>query len=232
MQRLLQRRVVAVLVLALLVAVVPTAAQAKGASAATISGAAPAACRAGPSPSRATASRAAAPTCPAWPRTPACGRSCSTTVPAASWRPPRPRPTAARYTITWTFPNGAGTEDKVRQFVWPYAAGGPLTFMASGQRVLDGTTKGGWFRATDGLRLTLVNLGLPSRQPLTASTPATSAKPAAPAAQPSADAGPDRARPGARGLASGGRRAGAPPGRGRRRPVLRRRSSPGAATTP
>ena len=48
MQRLLQRRVVAVLVLALLVAVVPTAAQAKGASQATISGGGPSGLPGGP----------------------------------------------------------------------------------------------------------------------------------------------------------------------------------------
>ena len=56
-----------------------------------------------------------------------------------------------RYTITWTFPNGAGNENKVRQSVLPYAAGGPLTFMASGQPVLDTTTKGFWYRAGDDL---------------------------------------------------------------------------------
>jgi hypothetical protein len=141
-------------------------------------------------------------------------------APAATDRGPR-------YTITWTFPNGAGTEDKVRQYVWPYAAGGPLTFMASGQRVLDGTTKGGWFRASDGLRVTLVNLGLPARQPLTASTPATSAKPATPAAQPSATPDPapavwPRVAAGlilVLAVAAGGAL------------FLRRRSNPGAAAT-
>ena len=116
----------------------------------------------------------------------------------------------------------------MRQFVWPYAAGGPLTFMASGQPVLDGTTKGGWFRATDGLRVTLVKLGLPSRQPLTASTPATSTKPATPAAQPSATPDPapavwPRVAAGlilVLAVAAGGAL------------LLRRRSNPGAATTP
>jgi hypothetical protein len=48
MQRL-QRRVTAMVVLAILLAAVPTAAQAKGASAATISGGGPAGCRAAPS---------------------------------------------------------------------------------------------------------------------------------------------------------------------------------------
>src|SRR5215212_3835019 len=80
-----------------------------------------------------------------------------------------------RYTVTWTFPNGDGGADKVRQSVWPYAAGGPLTFMAPGQPVLDTTTKGGWYRADDGLRLTLIALGLPKRQPMTAPAPAAAA---------------------------------------------------------
>jgi hypothetical protein len=44
--------------------------------------------------------------------------------------------------------------------------------MASGQPVLDGTTKGGWYRANDTLRQSLVALGLPSRPPLAAPAPA------------------------------------------------------------
>ncbi|HTE68701.1 MAG TPA: hypothetical protein VK942_08090, partial [Actinomycetes bacterium] len=89
-----------------------------------------------------------------------------------------------RYTITWTFPNGQGTDDTVRQSVWPYAAGGPLTYMASGQPVLESRTKGGWYRASDSLRQNLISLGLPERQPLAAPAPAPAAlapEPAAPA---------------------------------------------------
>jgi len=83
-------------------------------------------------------------------------------------------PRGPRYTITWTFPNGAGGENKVRQSVWPYAPGGPLTHMAPGQPVLDTTTTGGWYRADDDLRQSLITLGLPRRQPLAspATTPA------------------------------------------------------------
>jgi hypothetical protein len=216
------------LVLALLLAVVPTAAQAKGASGATISGGGPGGLPGGPinlkgdgEPGSGTNLANLAQAAGVWALLFEDGPGGElASAPATANRGPR-------YTITWIFPNGAGTEDKVRQSVWPYAAGGPLTFMASGQPVLDGTTKGGWFRATDGLRVTLVKLGLPSRQPLTASTPATSTKPATPAAQPSATPDPAPAvwPRVAVGLAlllavAGGAL------------VLRRRSSPGAATTP
>src|SRR4029453_5796168 len=82
-----------------------------------------------------------------------------------------------RYTITWTFPNGAGTEDKVRQFVWPYAAGGPVTYLAPGQKVLDTRTEGGWYKASDVLRRSLIDLGLPNRPALTAPAAAGAASP-------------------------------------------------------
>ena len=111
-----------------------------------------------------------------------------------------------RYTITWTFPNGDGGEDLVRQSVWPYAAGGPVTFMAPGQKVLDGTSKGGWYRAGDNLRQDLVTLGLPDRQPLATPKPATPS--------PAADPGLGRPVPGR--LALGRGRHGRAGRRGRR----------------
>ncbi|HSO52260.1 MAG TPA: hypothetical protein VL330_05835 [Actinomycetes bacterium] len=182
----MQRRVLAMLVLALLLAAVPTAAQAKGASAATISGGGPGGLPGGPitlegdgEPGSGTDLANLAEEAGVFALLFEDGPGGElASAPATTRRGPR-------YTITWTFPNGAGTEDKVRQSVWPYAAGGPLTFMDSGQPVLDATTKGGWFQATDTLRLSLISLGLPSRQPLTAPTPASPATPSAPA-QPAA----------------------------------------------
>jgi hypothetical protein len=87
----------------------------------------------------------------------------------------------SRYTITWTFPGGDGKERKVRQHVYPYAATGPVTWMAAGQPVFDATTKtmGGWYQASDSLRLNLVSLGLPDRKPLAAA--ADAGKPSSPA---------------------------------------------------
>jgi hypothetical protein len=180
-----RRALLAMLAIALLLAVVPTAAQAKGASAATISGGGPGGLPGGPISMKGDGE-------------PGSGSDLSTLAEAAGmWAllfedgapgslPAAPTPVAQRgprYTITWTFPNGAGTEDKVRQFVWPYAAGGPVTYLAPGQKVLDTRTEGGWYRSSDVLRASLIALGLPNRPALTAPAPAGSASPApAPAA--------------------------------------------------
>jgi hypothetical protein len=181
----MQRRALAMLVLALLLAAVPTAAQAKGASAATISGGGPGGLPGGPINLKGDGE-------------PGSGTNLANLAEAAGvfallWEdgqpgaltsaPLPPAQRGARYTITWTFPNGDGGEDQVRQSVWPYAAGGPLTFMATGQKVLDGTTRGGWYRAGDNLRQLLVTLGLPNRAPLATPTPAPPSP--SPAADPS-----------------------------------------------
>jgi hypothetical protein len=191
-----QRRVLAMLVLALLLAAVPTAAQAKGASAATISGGGSGGLPGGPidlagdgepgsGTDLANLAEAAGVFALLWED----GQSGAVdAAPAATGE------RGPRYTITWTFPNGAGGEDKVRQSVWPYAAGGPVTYMRPGQPVLDSTTKGGWYRSADNLRQTLITLGLPDRPPLAAPAPAASATPAAgsapAAAAPAADPAP------------------------------------------
>ena len=168
----MQRRVLAMLVLALLLAAVPTAAQAKGASAATISGGGPGGLPGGPidlngdgEPGSGTDLANLADSAGVFATLFQDGAAGKLTSPPAGGRGPR-------YTITWTFPNGAGGADKVRQSVWPYAAGGPLTFMAPGQPVLDTTTRGGWYRASDDLRQRLIALGLPRRQPLATAAPA------------------------------------------------------------
>jgi hypothetical protein len=181
------RRLMAMLVLALLLAAVPTAAQAKGATAANISGGGPGGLPGGPiditgdgEPGSGTDLANLAEAAGMWTLLFEDGQPGNlASAPASSRRGPR-------YTITWTFPNGAGTEDKVRQSVWPYAAGGPITYLAPGQKVLDTTTEGGWFRAADNLRQSLISAGLPDRPALTAPAPA----PAAPAAPAPATAAP------------------------------------------
>jgi hypothetical protein len=182
----MRRRTLAMFVLALLLAAVPTAAQAKGASAANISGGGPGGLPGGPIDIKGDGE-------------PGAGTDLANLAQAAGvfallWEDGQSgaldaAPTPAvrrgpRYTITWTFPNGEGTEDLVRQAVWPYAAGGPVTFMASGQKVLDSATKGGWYRAGDNLRQDLVALGLPDRQPLATPEPAPAPPPATPAPAP------------------------------------------------
>ena len=172
---MLQRRALVMLVLALLLAALPTAAQAKGASAASISGGGPGGLPGGPIELEGDGE-------------PGSGTDLANLAEAAgvfallfedgpggelATAPTGER--GPRYTITWTFPNGAGGEDKVRQSVWPYAAGGPITYMRPGQPVLDATTKGGWYRSADALRQTLVTLGLPDRPALAAPAPATPA---------------------------------------------------------
>jgi hypothetical protein len=187
-----RRVVLAVLAVSLLLVVVPTAAQAKGASAATISGGGPGGLPGGPITMKGDGE-------------PGSGSDLSSLAEdAGMWAllfeggPPgavatAPTPAAQRgprYTITWTFPNGAGTEDQVRQLVWPYAAGGPVTYLAPGQKVLDTKTEGGWYKASDALRTSLIGLGLPDRPALTAPASAGSGSQgaASPGAAPSAPA--------------------------------------------
>ena len=186
----MQRRALTMLVLALLLAAVPTAVQAKGASAATISGGGPGGLPGGPIDVKGDGE-------------PGSGTGLANLAEAAGvfallWEDGQPGALASapttrrgpRYTITWTFPNGDGGEDKVRQLVWPYAAGGPVTYMASGQKVLGGTTRGGWYRAGDNLRQDMIALGLPGRPALAASS-----TPAAPTPSPATPTRAARATP-------------------------------------
>jgi hypothetical protein len=87
-----------------------------------------------------------------------------------------------RYTITWTVPEGDNVAAKLRQDVYPYAATGPLTYTPPGQRVFGEASHGGWYQASDGLRRQLIALGLPNRPALTSSGSGSTAAPA-PAAQ-------------------------------------------------
>jgi hypothetical protein len=188
------RRVLALLLLALLLAVVPSAAQAKGATAASISGGGPGGLPGGPitirgggEPGSGTDLANLAEEAGMWAVLFEGGQPGRLdAAPATAARGPR-------YTITWTFPNGAGTADKVRQYVWPYAAGGPITYMPPGQKVLDGRTEGGWFRAADNLRQSLVALGLPKRPALEAAAGSGASGGAAPAGSPARATAPGRA---------------------------------------
>jgi hypothetical protein len=175
-------RVLAVAALAALLLAIPTAAQAKGATSATISGGGPGGLPGGPitlkgngEPGSSTDLGMLAQGSGLY--TVVFDSGTNAILPAA----PTDR-LGPRYTITWTFPDPEGGKDrKVIQHVYPYAAGGPVTFMRPGQPVLDMTTRGGWYQGFDGFRTQLIELGLPNRQPLAPATPAAKAPSPAPA---------------------------------------------------
>jgi hypothetical protein len=181
MESTMKPRALAVLALAVLLLAVPTAAQAKGATAATIDGGGPGGLPGGPITLRGGGEPGSS--------TDLGMLALGTGLYAAAFDPVaggvvKAAPTdrlGPRYTITWTFPDPAGGKDRtVRQLVYPYAAGGPVSFTPAGQAVLDTTTVGGWYQGFDGLRAQLIELGLPDREPLAPVASATPA-PAAPA---------------------------------------------------
>jgi hypothetical protein len=84
-----------------------------------------------------------------------------------SLTPSRPKgDLGPRYTITYVVPGPNGEEDTIRQDLYPYAAGGPVTYTAAGQSYFrtEGT-QGGWHRASVGFKNMLVNAGLPATAP-------------------------------------------------------------------
>jgi hypothetical protein len=186
-------RVLAVAAMAVLLLLVPTAAHAKGASAATISGGGPGGLPDGPITLRGNGE-------------PGSGTDLgmlaegagvfvlmfdegSEALPAA----PTDR-LGPRYTITWTMADDLGKGREIRQHVYPYAAGGPVTFMPAGQPVFDSETTGGWYQGFDGLRAQLIELGLPDRDPLAQPAPKATPTPAPASPQP-APATPSSAPP-------------------------------------
>ncbi len=71
-----------------------------------------------------------------------------------------------RYVVDFTVPGPESAADHIRQDLYPYAFGGPVTFTPSGQRFFSGRrTAGGWYRGSDSLRQALVANGLPSSRP-------------------------------------------------------------------
>jgi hypothetical protein len=79
------------------------------------------------------------------------------------------RPVSAlgpRYEVTYTVPGGPNGDSTLRQDLYPYAVNGPVTYMAPAQKFW-GTqsTAGGWFRGTAQLKRVLVKAGLPKRAP-------------------------------------------------------------------
>ena len=72
-----------------------------------------------------------------------------------------------KYRVSYLVPGPSGRTDRIRQDLYPYARGGPVTYTPPGQRFFDGRrTNGGWFRATPRVKTVLVAAGLP--RPVTA----------------------------------------------------------------
>ena len=83
-----------------------------------------------------------------------------------------------KYEIVWRVPRGELSPALARQDLYPYAAGGPVTYMQPGQPLFGGDhlTHGGWFRSPgNSFKEQLVSLGLP-KAPTTA-TPLVQAEP-------------------------------------------------------
>jgi hypothetical protein len=78
----------------------------------------------------------------------------------------------ARYTVTYLIPLAAGGPAKLRQDLYPYAAGGPVTYTPAGQLGFGSRlVQAGWWQATPGFRVSLISLGLPDRPARGAPTP-------------------------------------------------------------
>lgn len=76
-----------------------------------------------------------------------------------------PRDLGARYVVTYTVPGGS-TTSKLEQSLYPYAAGGPVTYMRAGQVFWDTQkTVGGWNRGSAQLKQMLLSAGLPKSPP-------------------------------------------------------------------
>lgn len=72
-----------------------------------------------------------------------------------------------RYLVTYRF----FRDDRIRQDLYPYAKGGPVTYTPPGQRVAEGRPWGGvlsegWYRSSPGFFSYLVEHGLPERNPI------------------------------------------------------------------
>jgi hypothetical protein len=71
-----------------------------------------------------------------------------------------------RYVITYRVPGPNSEADTLRQDLYPYAAGGPVSYMAPGVTFWgDQRTRGGWYRGTSSLKDLLLRAGLPAKAP-------------------------------------------------------------------
>jgi hypothetical protein len=71
-----------------------------------------------------------------------------------------------RYRVTYSVPGPDSTVDTIRQDLYPYAQGSPVTYMKPNQLFFGREhTRGGWYRASPALKTLLVRAGLPAQAP-------------------------------------------------------------------
>jgi hypothetical protein len=90
--------------------------------------------------------------------------------PAVFQREPNPmlagRPAGAlgpRYAVVYRVPGPDRRFFGITQDLYPYAAGGPVTYTLPGQPLFGTKSVGGWFRGSAGFKARLVALGLPAK---------------------------------------------------------------------
>ena len=75
-------------------------------------------------------------------------------------------PLGPAYLVTYVVPGPDRTSSLVHQTVYPYAAGGAVSYLRPGRVFMGGqTTVGGWYRGGLALKQDLVALGLPATAP-------------------------------------------------------------------
>jgi len=92
---------------------------------------------------------------------------------------PPTRKLGPRYRVVYLVPGPSGQNDRIRQDLYPFAHGGPVTYTAAGQRFFKTRrTLGGWFRAGSELKAAVLEAGIPrpGNEARGASPPADSAE--------------------------------------------------------
>ena len=92
----------------------------------------------------------------------------------------------ARYTVTYTIPNGQPKPGRVVMDIYPYAPGGPVSYTHPGAAVFPGQQPPTpqWFQGPADLRLVLISIGLPDRPALIATAAPVATNPAPVATNP------------------------------------------------
>jgi hypothetical protein len=85
-----------------------------------------------------------------------------------------------KYRVVYVVPGPSGKDDRIRQDLYPFARGGPLTYTPPGQPFFDTRrTHGGWFRGAPDLKRVVVAARPPSPGHLPASADEDSGLPRA-----------------------------------------------------